>query len=50
MKRLITWLEGGPKPAWQFWDPRSGPLGGIVGGLVLFLSWALVHFVRECLQ
>lgn len=49
MKRFLAWLEGGPKPAWQFWDPRSGALGGVVGGVVIWFTWAIVHFAREML-
>lgn len=33
------------EPRWyHFWDPRSGPVGGIIAGLLilLLLSWLLL--------
>lgn len=49
MKAFMRWLTT-PCPWWEFWNPQSGPVGGLLGGLVLWSLIGLVHFVLKWLQ
>lgn len=32
-----------PAYPWEFWLPRSGPIGGVIGGLIFsFIAWVVL--------
>lgn len=49
MNRLLRWIRT-PALWWHFWNPQSGAIGGLIGGLVIWSVWVLAHLAREVLQ
>ncbi|MBU9437035.1 hypothetical protein KTE91_18210 [Burkholderia multivorans] len=44
--RLIRWLETEPV-WWHFWDPRTGPAGGMVAALLAGAVAIVIALVRS---
>jgi hypothetical protein len=45
-ERLLRWLNVEPV-WWHFWNPKTGPAGGMVCGIVLVIVFLIVRAIAK---